>query len=147
MRTLVLGLGNLLLADEGVGVHAARALMEETLLGATVLDVGTAILDALPALEKAERLVVVDAVQAGKEPGTVYRMTLDDFARKDCIASMHGFDLPRALALSGRIDPPEVIVVGVEPALIDWSLALSPPVARALPLVLDLVRDEIAARS
>ena len=66
--TVVLGVGNLLLGDEGVGVHAARALLAGDLHDAEVLDVGTAILDALPALERARFIVVIDAVEAGGTP-------------------------------------------------------------------------------
>lgn len=144
MKTLVLGLGNLLLGDEGVGVHAARALLEEGCPdGTTILDVGTAILDAIPAIEVADRIIVVDAVKADGEPGSVYKMPLSDFMRAPVIASMHGFDLSRVLALAGRIEPPEVVVIGVEPAVIDWSMELSPRVAASFPFVLDAIRHEM----
>jgi hydrogenase maturation protease len=143
METVVLGLGNLLLADEGVGVHAAHALLREGLTN--VVDVGTALLEALPALERADRVVVVDAVQAGGPPGSVYRVPLEKMQRKEVIASMHGFDLPRTLALAGRTEAPEVIVIGVEPATMSWSMELSPAVAAALPAVLAAVRTELAA--
>ncbi len=141
MKALVLGMGNLLLGDEGVGVHAARALAQAPLPpGVTVLEAGTAVLDALPDLERADRVIVVDAMTAGGEPGTVYRLPVDRCARKAVVASMHGFDLLGVLALAGRADPPEVEVVGVEPASIDWSLELTPRVAASLPAVLRCVR-------
>lgn len=144
MKTLVLGLGNLLLADEGVGVHAAQALMRAGCPGdTTVMDIGTSILEALLELELADRVIVIDAVKADGVPGSVYRMPYEEFARPEVIASMHGFDLSRVLALTRRAAPPEVIVVGVEPAAIDWSLDLSPEVQKALPFVLNAVRDEI----
>jgi hydrogenase maturation protease len=144
MRTVILGLGNLLLADEGVGVHAAHILMERGCPDDTVvLDIGTAILDALPALEQAERVIVLDAVKADGKPGSVYCMPFSDFARSPCIASMHGFDLARVLALLGRTDPPQVLVLGVEPARIEWSMELSPEVAAALPTLLEAVREEL----
>jgi hydrogenase maturation protease len=147
MKTLILGIGNLLLGDEGVGVHAAHALAdafppEEV----TVLDVGTAILDALPDIEKADRIIIVDAVKADGAPGSVYRIPIQDMAASPVIASMHGFDFSRVLCLAGRSEAngtPEVIVIGVEPAVIDWSLELSPLVARALPTVLAAVRGEV----
>lgn len=147
MKNLVLGLGNLLLGDEGVGVHAARALVKEGCPeDVTVLDIGTAILDALEAIEQAERIVVVDAVMAEDGvPGAVYRMPLDAFESPRSIASMHGFDLSRVLKLTGRIVPPEVVVIGVQPAKMDWSLELSPVVAEALPGVIEVLRREIAA--
>lgn len=144
--TLVLGLGNQLLGDEGVGVHAAEELLRGPLpSGVVVLDVGTAVLDALPAMEAAERIVVVDAVRADRAPGTVYRVPFDEMRRPQVIGSVHGFDLSRALALSGRTDEPEVVVIGVEPETIDWSLELSPPVQEAMPAVLEAIRAEVGA--
>lgn len=145
LNTLVLGLGNLLLRDEGVGVHVARALIEQGLpAGVSVLDIGTAILDALPAMEKADRIIVIDAVMAdGGTPGAIYRMSLDAFEENRCIASMHGFDISRTLALAGRSESPEVVVIGVEPAQIDWSLELSTEVSQALPEVVKLIYAEI----
>ncbi len=141
---LVLGLGNLLLGDEGVGVHIAQLLQTEELGNQVeVQDVGTAILDALPDLEQAERVVVIDAVKAGGVPGTVYRMPLTEFRSKSHIASMHGFDLQRVLRLTGRKRPPEVVIIGIEPEIIEWSLELSTAVEKALPLALNAVKMEI----
>ncbi|MFP5212247.1 MAG: hydrogenase maturation protease [Acidobacteriota bacterium] len=146
MKTLVLGLGNLLLCDEGIGVHTAQALLEGGCPDdVTVLDVGTAILDALEAIEEADRIIVVDAVKADMEPGTVYRMPFEDFERAACIASMHGFDLSRVLYLAQKKEMPEVVVIGIEPSRIDWSMELSPEVQRVLPSVVEAVRQEIAA--
>lgn len=148
MRTLVLGIGNLLLRDEGVGVHVVQTLMREGYPeGVDVLDVGTAILDALPAIEEAGRIIIIDAVKADGAPGSIYRMPMDAFERPQCIASMHGFDLSRVLALAGRTDDPEVIVIGVEPARIEWGLELSPEVGAMLPFVIKILREELATSS
>ncbi len=143
-KTLVLGLGNLLLGDEGVGVHAARELMGETVLNAEVQDIGTAIFDALPALEKADRVIVVDAMKGHGHPGTIYRTTMDACIGNTCIGSLHGFDLRSVLALAGRKTAPEFIVLGVEPAVIQWSMDLSDPVKQALPGLLRALREEIS---
>lgn len=144
MKTVILGIGNLLLADEGVGVHAARALMlAELPPEVTVLDVGTAVLDALPHLETAEKVIVVDCVKADEAPGSVYYVPYDEMLRPEQIASLHGFDLSRVLALAGRSDLPEVVVIGVEPGSINWSLDLSPRVADALPTVIEVVKQEV----
>lgn len=144
MKTVVLGIGNLLLGDEGVGVHAVNALRhEECPKEIEVVEVGTAILDALPVLEKADRVIVLDAMKAHGEPGTVYRVPLEDCRTSPCIASMHGFDLVRVLALTHRKDTPEVLVLGVEPAYIDWSMELSPQVAKAIPVLLEAVWGEL----
>lgn len=143
-KKLVLGLGNLLLGDEGVGVHAAHALLEERPGGIEIQDIGTAILDALPALLRADRVIVLDAMRGHGDPGTIYRVPMDQCTGNSCIGSLHGFDLRSVLALAGRERPPEVLVLGVEPAVIEWSLELSPQVKNAFPRLLEAVRDELA---
>jgi hydrogenase maturation protease len=145
VRTLVLGIGNLLLCDEGVGVHVARALAQEELPDDVLpLEVGTAFLEALPEIEKADRIIVVDAMQGDEPPGTVYRIPFEDCLKPECIASLHGFDLSRVMFLAGRSEMPEVTVIGVEPARIDWGVELTPEIRQALPDLLEIVRGEIA---
>ena len=144
MKTLVLGIGNLLLGDEGVGVHAARELFKEDLPAETkVLEVGTAILDTLPELETANRAIILDAMKYEGEPGTIYSIPYYQCKGSKCIASMHGFDISKVLALVGNGDSPEVLVLGVEPSYLGWSMELSPQVAEALPLLLEAVKREI----
>ena len=144
MSTLILGMGNLLLGDEGVGVHAARALLEDGCPpGTEILEIGTAILEALPALETAERIIIIDAMKGREEAGTVYRIALDNCSGNPCIASMHGFDIFRVLALTQRSSVPEVVVFGVEPDHIGWSMELSPSVTKSLPALLEAVKNEI----
>lgn len=144
MKTLVLGVGNLLLADEGVGVHAAQVLQQEDCpQGVEILDVGTAILDALPALEAAERIIVLDAMKGGGKPGSIYRVPLLVCRASPCIASLHGFDLLRVLAISGRANPPDALVLGVEPERIEWSMELSEQVSLALPFLVQCARTEM----
>lgn len=146
MHTIILGIGNELLGDEGVGVHAARRLGRETLPGRTkIVEVGTAILDALPELEQADRIIVLDAMKDGRPPGTVYKIPLEQCSSSACIASMHGFDIVRVMALAGRDLPPPVLVFGVEPGVVGWSMELSAPVARSMDYLLDAVRAEILA--
>jgi len=144
VKTLVLGIGNLLLGDEGVGVHAVRTLQQETWPEEVVtLEVGTAFLEALPEIERADRIIIVDAMQADHEPGTIYRVPFDDCVKPEIIASLHGFDLSRVLYMAGSTSTPEVIVIGVEPARIDWGTELSPVIRKAMPAIIEAVRAEI----
>ena len=144
MKTLVLGIGNLLLADEGVGVHVARALLQEALPPqVTVLEVGTAFLDALPEIQQAERIVIVDAMQADHAPGTIYRVPFEDCVKPEILASLHGFDLSRVLYMAGRTTAPEAVVIGVEPDRIAWGTEPSPTIRQAMPAILKAVRAEI----
>lgn len=146
MQTVILGIGNELLGDEGVGVHAARRLEREQLPKRTkIVEVGTAILEALPELEQAERIIILDAMKDGRSPGTVYKIPLEQCSGAACIASMHGFDIFRVMALAGRTTPPPVMVFGVEPGEVGWSMELSPPVAASLPYLLEAVQVELMA--
>jgi len=145
VTTLILGIGNLLLMDEGVGCHAARALQEEALPeDVVVLEAGTDFLSALPEIEKADRIIIVDAMQGDEAPGTVYRVPFEECLKPQCIASLHGFDVSRTLYLAGRDTVPEVVVFGVEPALIQWGTELSPAVREMMPAVIEAVKREIA---
>lgn len=144
MQTAILGLGNELLGDEGVGVHAVRQLQQEIFPENTeIIEVGTAILDALPAFENAERIIVIDAMKDGMSPGTIYKTPIDQCRGSQCIASMHGFDIFRTMALAGRSDLPPVMVFGVEPEYIGWSMELSDQVAKSLPHLIEAVKQEL----
>lgn len=144
MKILILGIGNLLLCDEGVGVHVARALQQEELPPeVTTLEVGTAFLDALPSLEQADSVIIIDAMRADHAPGTIYRVPFEDCLKPECIASLHGFDLSRIMFMAGRESPPEMVVIGVEPARIEWGDELSPVIREAMPAIIAAVKAEL----
>lgn len=143
MQTVIMGLGNELLGDEGIGVHAARLLQKTNLPeNVQVLEVGTAILDYLEYLENAERIIIIDAMKADGPPGTVYRIPLTDCRGQVCIASMHGFDLFRVMALAETTTTPSATVFGVEPELVAWSMDLSPAVNEAMDFLVEAIRSE-----
>lgn len=146
LQTVILGIGNELLGDEGVGVHALRLLQEENLPeGIRCVEAGTAILDILPDLEEADRIIILDAMKDGGSPGTVYKIPFEECSGAPCIASMHGFDIFRVMTLAGRTVPPPTIVFGVEPQEVSWSMQLSPVVADSMPYLLKAVRAELLA--
>ncbi|UCH34306.1 MAG: HyaD/HybD family hydrogenase maturation endopeptidase [Armatimonadota bacterium] len=144
---LVLGVGNLLRSDEGVGVHAARALEPSKLpAGAKVVDAGIAVADALSSYKSIGKLVVVDAVDAKAEPGSVFRFRPRDVERRRALLrSLHELDLFDALEMAerGGCTVGEVIVVGVQPKTIDWGMDLSREVRERLPDVVRLVESEL----
>lgn len=140
-----MGIGNLLLGDEGVGVHAAKKLKEQDLPEwVEVVDAGTAFLDVMPEFENSERIIVMDAMMANGDPGTVYRVPLKDCMRKGRLDSMHGFDIFRMLDMAGNKKDTEVVVFGVEPSEIKWSLELSEQVSRSIPCLLEIIYREIS---
>jgi hydrogenase maturation protease len=143
MSVLILGIGNLLLGDEGVGVHAVRSLAQSTLPeGVQAVEAGTAFLEVLPLLESADAIVVVDAMEGGGAPGSVYRVPFDECKHPELLASLHGFDLSRVLYMAGNARKPEVVVFGVEPEKIEWGMDLSPVVQRSVPKLCELILAE-----
>ena len=144
MNTLILGMGNLLLCDEGVGVHVARALAQIDLPpGVAVVEAGTAFLDVLPDIERADRILLIDAMEGGGMPGSVYRVPFDQCRHPEMLASLHGFDLSRVLYMAGNDRKPEVTVFGIEPERIVWGTELSPAVERAMPAVERAILHEL----
>ena len=143
-RVFVMGIGNLLLGDEGLGVHVIRKL-ENTLLpdNVSLLDAGTAFLDAGPHLEAIDKLIVIDAIKGGKKPGTVYRFQLNAETYTNGGSSLHDMSVIEMMKLAQNPLPATVTVLGIEPDVIEWSLNLSNTVEEALPLLLDAVRSEI----
>jgi hydrogenase maturation protease len=145
---LVLGVGNILLKDEGVGVHVARRLMDIDLPPQVeVVDGGTAGFDLLDDIEGREKVVVVDTVKGGKPPGTIYRMTTEDIEETPkSRLSLHDIDMTDLLKLADlfKIEKPDIVVIGVEPKdMLTASLELSPEIEAQIPKVIDLVKQEI----
>lgn len=142
-RILIAGLGNLLLKDDGVGVHAVQELQQNPPKGTKVVEVGCAVLDALHLFEWADIVLGIDAMQAGGAPGTVYRFGIDDVAEDNHHASLHEVNLVSALRFLPEDARPEIAMLGVEPEIIDYSLDLSQSVSAALPQVVEVVRSMV----
>lgn len=145
MKLFILGVGNLLLKDEGVGVHVARALQEMSLPeGVEVVDGGTSP-DPLYLVEGVDKLVVVDAMRAGGEAGSIYRLAPEDItARPGVLISTHQMGLLESLrAMSLKGGPREVVIIGVEPKEMGWGLKLSPELEGRFPKILEAVLKEM----
>ncbi|MBU1274665.1 MAG: HyaD/HybD family hydrogenase maturation endopeptidase [Proteobacteria bacterium] len=145
---LILGVGNVLLTDEGVGVRVAHELIAgyDFLPNVKVVDGGVLGLSLAGIMMEAQRVIVVDAVRGGDEPGTIYRFPWD--ARPEHIQykdSLHQIDLMETMALLPLLgDPPEVVVIGVEFGDIDnYGLELTPEVERAVKPLLEQVLLEL----
>lgn len=144
-RIVVAGLGNLLRGDDGVGVHAVRAMAGDARPGVEVIDIGTSVwhLDSL--LQDGDRLLAIDAVHGNGPSGTVYVL-----AGNQVLAgpgdSVHSLGAAEVLALPAlhhrHVD---LTVVGCEPQQMAYSMDLSAPVLAALPRVVDAVRRLLAA--
>ena len=146
---LILGAGNLLLSDDGVGVHAIRRLQEtiEVPEEIQVIDGGTLGLDLLHYLEGVSHLLIVDAMEMGQPPGTFRRLVGDEVpAYLSIKMSPHQIGLPDMLFAAKLRDlyPDEVIIWGVQPATTEVGLELSPQVATQLDLLVERILGELA---
>ncbi len=130
-RAAIAGLGNILLMDDGVGVHAVRRLRENPPAGIVLAEVGTALLDALDLFERSDFVVAIDAVRAGGPPASIYRFDIADVTPQKGF-SLHEFGIAAALQSLPDESRPHVMILGVEPAVIDYGMQLSPAVEAVL---------------
>jgi hydrogenase maturation protease len=150
VETVVIGLGNVILSDDGLGVHAVRVLRERYAVGDGVelIEGGTAGLLLLPHLADARRAIIVDAVDAGGAPGTLTRLEGKDWTSAFSIRmTPHEValeDLLGAVQLSGAW-PEELVLLGAQPASIALGTELSAPVAAALDELVDAIASELVA--
>jgi hydrogenase maturation protease len=144
---LILGVGNTLLGDEGVGVHVINKMKEmEISPNIELVDGGTALVELLHLLSKREKVIVIDAVKNGNKPGTIYRFTPRDVSvLKQSQISVHQIGILEALRMADLAGwkPRDVVIFGIEPKLLDWSMELSPEVTNAIPGVIKLVIKEL----
>jgi hydrogenase maturation protease len=140
---LVLGLGNLLHSDDGLGVHALQRLQKDPRIDSSImlLDGGTQGLNLISHISGFPRLLVIDAVDVGEAPGTLVRFegkALDGLPGKSTVHQLGFADLMIAMRLLDE-SPEEVVVLGVQPVSTEWGAELTQPVQNALPAVLDAV--------
>ncbi len=150
-KILVLGVGNILFTDEGIGVHTVRYLLENATFPDTVrlLDGGTLGIGLMDAIMDCDLLIVLDAVLGSQKPGSLYRLEGEDLRRslsfKD---SMHQTDLVDTLLyceLAGH--RPEAVILGMEPQdYRSMGLELSPPCQAAVPGLAQKLLDELKSR-
>jgi hydrogenase maturation protease len=148
VKTLVLGIGNVLLQDEGVGIHALAELQRRFSFDDDVafLDGGTAGVELLRHLDGHDRILIVDAVTAGHPPGTVCRVEGEDVPRMFHVRiSPHQIGLSDVLATALISDtlPGEMVLFGVEPQTMTTGLALTPTVEASLGRLVDNVVEEL----
>jgi len=136
--TVVLGLGNPLMADDGVGIAALNRLRSTWGIPPEVRleDGGTWGMTLLPLIETADRLLLLDAIRLHRLPGTLHQLGWEDLPRYLALKlSPHQIDLKEVLALCelrGSV-PGEVVALGIEPGRIELDVELSPEVERSIP--------------
>jgi len=144
MGKLVMGIGNVLLKDEGIGSHVVHALGEADLSDVEIIDGGTS-LDVLQLCEDADKLIIVDAVRGGGMPGQIYRFRIGDITlEQKPLLSLHDMSLIDSLKLMRlwhNIDG--AVIIGIEPKDIGWGLELSPELEQTVPRIIDVILAEL----
>jgi len=139
--TVVIGVGNTILSDDGAGVHAARRLESEPRMpaGVTILDGGTLGLELIPYVSEASRVLFLDAVNTGAPPGTLTRMTGADLLGLAGGQNVHQLGVADLIAAMTLVStkPQDIVVLGVQPANTDWGTTLSHDVEAALAKLID----------
>jgi hydrogenase maturation protease len=151
MRAVVLGVGNIILTDEGAGVRAVEALERGWKLPENVLaiDGGTSGMEMIEELSNLDFLIILDVVKTGAAPGTVVKIAGEDipvFFRKKL--SPHQIALPDVLASLELLDtmPKEIVVLGVEFISLELGMEMTPTVAEKVPVLAAMAAAELAAR-
>lgn len=142
----VVGIGNLLLTDDGAGIHAISKMKDmEEFEGIDLIDGGTYIFDLLEVFTGYEKIIVIDSVKGGYQPGTIYRLTPGDLAEtvmEDL--SLHNVQILHLLQWVKYMGHhPQVVIIGIEPTDMGFSTELTPAVEKALPVLFDAVKNEL----
>ena len=145
---LVVGVGNPLRGDDGVGVavvqNLARLALPEDV---QIVDGGTLGLGLVNLIEGVRRVLLVDAADLGREPGEhmCWRLAEARLPGEDGHLSVHSAGVRDALLLAQALDclPEDVVIVGVQPANLEWNTGLSPRVQAALPQITQAILAEL----
>jgi len=146
-RILILGVGNLLLSDEGVGVHVAERMLQMGLPPVVrVVEGGTDGFGLINIILEADRMILIDAVRGGGAPGSVYRFDVEDCNPCPDLfrTSVHQISILEVINLSGFIgSAPKTTIIGVEPVSLEMGMSLSPEIEEKIPKVIQLILEEI----
>jgi hydrogenase maturation protease len=148
MKTVILGIGNILQSDDGIGVHIVNRLKDEYLFpdSVSIIDGGTMGLDLLAFLEDNDRVLIVDAIDFHKEPGTIETLTGDEIPKflgsKLSVHQIGLSDMLFAAKLMG-ISPSEVCLIGIQPRSVDTGLELSREVKSRFEVLLNIVLQKL----
>lgn len=149
MKTLILGMGNPILSDDGVGVWVARSLKHRLEAGeTTVMESSMAGLNLIEAIEGFERAIIIDAIQTGRgEVGRVYRLEPEAFDDMKHSKTPHGVDFTSALGLGSRLGlslPRQITIFAIEVEDVNtFGEGCTPQVERMIPVVVDMVIQEL----
>lgn len=143
---LVVGVGNILLGDEGVGVHTIKELQKLKLPGnVEILDMGVATFPLVSYIVGKKKVIIIDAVRGGGKVGEIYRLSLDEVKRhRSGFFSLHEMGITDILdTLEYKEISRKIVIIGIEPGQIRWGIGLSPILNEKLPEIVKCILKEI----
>lgn len=149
-RTVVLGVGSPLMGDDGLGIAVVEMIRERQPDDPAIalLDGGTWGMSVLPLIEAADRLLIIDAIKSGAEPGTLVRLEDDEIPRHlRQKLSPHQIELGEVLAVAHlrSMFPAEAVAIGIEPARIELHEGLSEEVGATVPELIEAIEEQLVA--
>lgn len=145
--TVIIGIGNILLQDDGVGVHVITQLEKEESLPSTIelVDGGTSTLETLGYFLDYRKVIVVDCLRAGLEPGTIYRIKPEDIKNyKKENLSIHDVQILDVVKMANMLGQyPEVVIFGIEPKTIAVNLEMTDLMYAKIPEVIANIKKEL----
>ncbi len=145
-KIVVLGIGNLLMQDEGIGIHVIEALKKESLPeNVELVDGAVAGFDLLPVVNGCDALIVIDAIKTGDEAGSIYRFNPEEITvERESGVSLHAVDFFQVLEFAKRYKKlPPTVMIAVVPAEMGWGMELSAAAAQKIPKLVEMVKDEV----
>lgn len=147
-RIVVLGVGNELLSDEGVGIHVVKEIQQKNIFPPEieVMEGGTDGFGLINIITDTDRLIVIDSIKGGSEPGTLYKFDIEDAPGTPDLfkTSVHQIGILEVINLSSLIGKtPKTTVIGVEPKSITTGMELSEDVRAKIPRVIELIKEEV----
>ena len=144
--TVILGIGNILLQDDGVGVHVIKQLENENLPSTIELvDGGTSTLDTLGLFLDYKKVIVVDCLRAGLKPGTIYKIKPEDISNyKKENLSIHDVQILDVVKMANMMNKyPEVVIFGIEPEKIAVDLEMTQIMVSKIPEIISNIKKEL----
>ncbi|HEB30821.1 hypothetical protein LCGC14_2911480 [marine sediment metagenome] len=147
-KIAVVGIGNILLGDEGIGVVLVNLLKKNKYTEKIdFIDAGTSFFNVVSGLRNYDKIIIIDTVFSGKAPGTVYRCEINDIEETGIsgVLSLHDLGVMQSIKLEKLVGgfPEDIVFFGIEPKSIDLSMELSDEVHEKVEQIIDKIVNEL----
>ena len=146
-KILVVGLGNRLRGDDGLGVKVVEKLKQKEWGNeVSILNIGSSPINYLQEISHSKKLIAVDAIQGEKTAGSIYQLTLEEIKQQPHqTTNAHSYSLPQVIALAKETTdlPQEVTLFGLEPSNLQFADQLSSPIKKKLPQLIKKIKTTI----